>query len=194
MASQQPAPPSDGRGALNWILLVARSLACTLEVFLHNPSTFGARYLQLQSLVGVGLIFFFPVFFEREDPRPMFVYAGVFFFACCVIRAKASLRRARGAPEEHSYYNGTPSLMRLFRSSSEMHVKGAVEPVLVALLGFALTEWNHPLGCYLVIAAVGLMLSVRASQRVDRARALDMNDAFHDQRRISAQWRRMRRD
>lgn len=194
MTSQQPAPQPSGRSALHWVLLVARALACTVEVFLHDPGTFGARYLQLQAAVGFVALLVFPGAFDRCDPQPMFVYAALFLVACGIVQAKAAQRRARGAPEEHSYYNGTPSLLRILRRSSEAHVKGVLEPALVAMLGFALAEWSPPLGFYFMFAAIALVLSMQASQRVDRARALDMNDAFHDQRRISDQWRRMRRD
>jgi hypothetical protein len=45
MPMQNPQEARQGRGGPAFLLLVARAMACSLEVFLHKSSTFGERYL-----------------------------------------------------------------------------------------------------------------------------------------------------
>lgn len=195
MKSEQP---SDGGSNLStnlaWVHFFARTLACTVDVFLHEPGSFGARYIGPQAAAGAIVLVVFPALFTGQDPTPMMVMAAAFVFMCAVVRSKAMRRHARGEPEEHSYYNGRPGLMAIFRRSSELSVKSVLEPVLTGLTGMFLMEWNRPLGVYLAVAAIGMIVSMKACERVERARALDMNDAFLEQRRTAESWRRMRGD
>jgi len=192
MEQQQASTQPEFAKALNALLLVSRSLAVTVEVFLHRSSTFGARYLGVQAALGMLLVFFFPVFWPGEDAAPMLCFFAAFVVMCAAVRIATVRRRLRGEPEPHSYYSGTPLLLRQTSRVSERSFKGVVEPAIVWLAGFMVMEWSEPLGSYLVCAGVALVISVGAAVAHERVRALDMNDAFIEQRQVSDRWRGMR--
>ncbi|MCC7010918.1 MAG: hypothetical protein IT454_00030 [Planctomycetes bacterium] len=193
MGANQQEPQGGERGTVYWLDFAARTLACPLEVSLHDLGTFGQRYFGLQWLAAVAAMVLFPGFFPGCDPTPLWVWTAAFVLGSFVAKAKSDRRRARGEFEEHSYYGGTPSLMRVLRRAREAHVKGAIEPVLAFFTGAVLTGWNEALGMFLILAALALLFCVKASELQNRTRALDMHDAMIDQRRVTDQWRRTRR-
>jgi hypothetical protein len=192
MEQQQASTQPDFAKALNALLLVSRALAATVEVFLHRSSTFGSRYLGLQAALGMLLVFFFPVFWPGEDAAPMLYFFATFVVMCAAVRIATVRRRLRGEPEPHSYYSGTPLFLRPTSRVSERSFKGVIEPAIVWIAGFVVMEWSEPLGSYLVCAGVALMISVAVAVSHERVRALDMNDAFIEQRQVSDRWRGMR--
>jgi hypothetical protein len=187
----QGQDPSGTNGVAK-IFFVCRALAVSIEVFLHRAGSFGERYVGTQSSIALVLIGFFPVFWPTEDPRPILWFDAAFFLRCMMIRTCTIVRRIRGRTQPHSYYSGWPWMLGARSRVPESRVKGFLEPLIVAVAGLLLQPWNQPLGTYLVIAAVALCISVQASVSQDRSRALDLNDAMADQRRIAEQWRGMR--
>ena len=192
---QQHQVPGTGqriRSTVSWLLFICRALAVSVEVFLHRSRSFGARYVGTQAAVAAVIIFCFPAFFERHDPRPMMWFLAAFLWMCLMARAGTVARQRGGEPEEHSYYTGRPRLMRVFRRIPEVNLKSVTEPFLVFVAGLVAHEMNEPLGTYLMFAAVALLVSVKLSVRYERVRALDMNDSLLEQRRVTDQWRDMR--
>lgn len=181
-------------GSLGFALLTCRALAVSVEVFLHQAGSFGERYIGTQSAIALAIIFFFPVLWPQHDPAPLMYFDAAFLLRCAVVRFSTIKRRIHGGVQPHSYYAGVPSLMSAKSKTPETRFKLLVEPLLVGITGLLAQEWNRPLGTYLVVAAIGLFLTVGVSLRQDRVRALDMNDAMADQRRIAEQWRGMRRN
>jgi hypothetical protein len=194
---RQPQMQDDRRQlqqGMGCLMLVLRALAATVEVFLHRSSTFGDRYLGVQSGLAVPLIYFYPVFWEGHDVRPLYAFLLAYLFMCGVVRMASVARRRRGELGEHSYYAGTPRLMRIVGRMREATVKGVVEPALVLSVGAAVGKFNAPFGGYLMIAAGALFFSAQAMQTAERRRVLDLHDAYMEQRRIAEQWRSVRRD
>ena len=176
------------------LLFVARALAASVEVFLHDTKTFGERYLGTQTAAAVLILFLFPAVGGQEDPMPLYCFLVAYLFMCVGVRVGVVARRARGELGEHSYYSGRPYLMRSLGRMRESTVKGAVEPVLMWLTGILCQPFSALLGTYLMIAGVGLLVSVQVTLAAERRRLLDMHDAYMEQRRIAEEWRRMRRD
>lgn len=190
---RQQQDGKSGRDHLGTGLFVVRALAVSVEVFLHDPTTFGERYLGPQVLVTLLVMFCFPALWPNEDPEPMLWFLGLFLILCGVARVGITNRRRRGKPDPHSYYNGVPLLLKLPRSRwskvTEEDVKGYQEPALVGLVGFFLLEVNRPLSVYLMMAAVAMFLAERVSQRVTRNRLLDLQDAQLEQRSLLERFR-----
>lgn len=194
MQPQQPNDPDlSFSRALGFALLLARALAVSVEVFLHRAGTFGERYLGLQAALAFVLMLIAPVLFPMGDPGPLYLFCALYFMRCIVVRAATLKRRLSGAPLLHSYYNGTPALLPARSRVPEEKFKAAVEPLLVGVTGLALSEWNEPLGTYLLLAGLSLLVNACLSLRQEHERALDVNDAFLDQRRMADRWRGMRR-
>ncbi|GIK15211.1 MAG: hypothetical protein BroJett003_01750 [Planctomycetota bacterium] len=195
MNQPQPANHSDGlRNAVGLLVMVCRAFAISVEVFLHRTSTFGERYLGVQVLMAMALIFFWPAFCSpHHDPEPLYVFLALFACMCGCIRAQNALRRKRGGPQPHTFYTGTPIVMRFTGRMSEASVK-CIEPVIVFLAGAVVCEFTPPLGGFLMISALGLLVSTQLTVGYERRRALDMNDAAIDTQQTVSRFRAMRRD
>lgn len=193
---QQP-PPADRiqefKNFLCWVHFFPRALAMSVELFLHRGSSFGERYLGAQGLVAAAIMFFFPVFWPESDPTPLMWLLIAYLALWVLAKGRIAARRARGEGAEHSYYTGRPHLMGLSRGRGEVRIKSSVEPALVIVTGIVVLGLNEPLGAYLLVSGVGLGIAVNASLQQERMRALDMQDALMEQRRIAEQWRSGRR-
>lgn len=196
MNQQQPAGHAQNfKGFMNWLVFACRALACSVEVFLHKGNTIGVRYLGLQAVAAALVLFLWPAFFGGNDCGGIIYFFFVFLGSCVVIRIRGLVQQARGGKAlEHSYYSGRPWLMGIAGSLSEAKVKSAAEPLLVFIVAMIALSDSYPLGCYLIFAGIGLLVSTNLSIGFDKTRALDMNDAMLDQRRIAEQWREIRHD
>lgn len=189
---QQPGFMDRAKGAFGWFLFICNSLAVTLEVFLHKGM--GSRYLGLQALAGAAILFFWGGFWPGHDVGPMLTYFALFLLFCFAQRMDALKRLSHGVAPGHSRYTGWPLLMRLFRRTNEVTLKRIIEPALVFLCGAMVCDANEPLGKYLMLASLGLFISVQSNLNFERTRATDMNDALIDQRHVSERFRDMRGD
>ncbi len=193
----QPQPTEDRieqfKGFVSWVVFISRALAVSVEVFLHQGRTFGERYLGIRAFVALVIIFFYPIFWEGHDAQPLVWYLVSYIVMCGGARSAVAARRRRGEAAEHSYYTGRPRVMRFARGATEAQIKAVTEPFFVMIAGAIVWTMNAPLGSYLLLAGVGLRVSVNATLRQERSRVLDMNDALIDQRHITEQWRGGRR-
>lgn len=178
---------------LGWFLFACQALALSVEVFLHRSSTFGRRYIGLQAGMAVLLIIFYPVFWTGHDPRPMLGFLIAFLFMNLMARISRVLRR-REVEDGHSLYSGYPRIMRFTGRVSELTVKRGIEPFLVFFTGIFILPVNQPLGSYLMLAAFGLFTSVNMGLAFERTRAIEMHDAYLEQRSLAEQLRDMRDD
>lgn len=193
MNQQAPAPPSGGlhdvRTATNVLNAFARTFSMTVEVFLRGG--FGSRYLGMHAAGGIVLIPFWSVFWPREDCRPLLGFLFAYLAMCFLARLGMGWRALRGV-RSHTRYNGRPRLLRLCPWMDEVRFKKQVEPVLVFTLGVLLLPLSQPLGSFLMVAAFALVVSVHMVDTYGRVRAMDMHDAFLEQRELAERFRRMR--
>ncbi len=183
------------RNFVSIIVFVARAFACSVEVFLHNPGTFGSRYFGLQAGAAVLLIFFWPAFCEpHHDAEWMLCFLAWHLLFSMAIRYRTRLRPHRGEPEPHTRYSGTPRLMRFTGRMDEVKVKCMVEPLFTFLMGGLIGEVSPPVGGFLMVASAGLLVSNGLAADYERRRAADMHDAYLDQRRVVDRFRDLRRD
>lgn len=186
----QQRQESDGPGfnaCLTWMVILLRSLAATLEVFLHSRP--GSRYPGLYGALGAVCIFMFGAFFPGQDIRPLLRFLVAYLGMCGWNRLSGLWRRR---DKQHSMYTGRPRLLWIFPRLDEFGVKAVVEPVLVFLIASWCYSWNEPLGSYLVLAALGLFASVSMTEMWERSRAQDLSDATFAQRQLIERVRVMR--
>jgi hypothetical protein len=178
---------------LGTLAFVSRTLATSVEVFLHRG--FGERYFGLHSAAVIPAVLVATTIWPGHDPTPLLVFLGAYLTACMAGKAGIAHRRKIGLLE-HSYYNGRPFFLkwRLFRNVKERSAKG-FEPFLVFFLGAFVMPLSEPLGAYLMVAALGLLVSLGMAETYERTRQLDMRDALIDQQNAAQRlrddgWRR----
>ncbi|MCE9592333.1 MAG: hypothetical protein K8S99_17650 [Planctomycetes bacterium] len=180
------------RSGMSCIVFFARSLAVSVEVFLRRG--FGERYIGLQAAVAMPIILFFGVFFPEDDPGPMLWFLLAYLVMCVRARIDGFRRRRRGELRSHSFYNGWPRLARVNPKFTESQVKRKTEPLLVLAVGYLVWQLNRPLGMYLILSAAALFLVAVLTERYERARAMDMNDAVIEQHRLAERFRELNDD
>lgn len=174
---------------------VCGTLAVSLEVFLHRSASFGERYMGLRAAAAILLIPFYAIFWPEHDATPLIGLLLAYLAMCFCIRIGVLTRARRGGQQVHSLYNGYPRLMTVTRGLfRERTVKLIVEPVLTLVIGALTMALSQPLGGYLMVASVGLLVSVHLSAGYDRVRAMDMYDAYVEQQQLSSTFQHMRGD
>jgi hypothetical protein len=110
----------------------------------------------------------------------------LFVFCCCSVAAHVHqyFRARRRAQPTHTYYGGTPGLLRplrrLFPGLGEETCKLWCEPAALLLTGYALLFVCRPLGYYLMAAGGVILLSTAARRRAARELVLDTTDGMID--------------
>lgn len=163
-----------GRG-----LFVCDCLAATLVVFLHRR--FGRRWGGLHTAFGALLIFLFMAFGAPHSPTPMLLFLGAYIVALAGVRIERLGAEARGELR-HTRYNGEPRLWRFFPKLDEITIKSKVEPMLVMVIGFVTLSFAPPLGCYLIVSAIALGISVSQVVAYENAKAAQAVDNMLDSR------------
>lgn len=195
MNMNQQQSPSHGeqfRSMVGWLTFICGALAVSVEVFLHRSRTIGERYLGLKATAVIAIVPLYSLFWQGHDVMPLMRFLGMFLFMCFITRVGQLQQRQRGGPQVHTRYTGYPRICSVFRQLSERTAKMMVEPMLVFLVGVFVIPESEPLGGYLMLASVGLLISVHMSVGYDRVRALDLHDAALDQRGIATQFRDLR--
>src|SRR6185295_17133154 len=126
-----------------------RSLAATAEVFLHKSRSFGERYLGLQAAAAVLVIFFSTAFWRGENFAPVLLFLLAYLVACGLARFGVMARVQADGVQVHTFYTGTPRIMRWMGRMSEETVKRIVEPMLVFTIGVLTLPASEPLGTFL---------------------------------------------
>lgn len=188
--NQNQSGPMQFKAFLSWVVFIAGALATSVEVFLHRR--FGERYLGFQAAVVLLIVPFYSLFWEGRDPTPLLQFLVAYVVMCALARIGIMARLRRGGAQEHSRYNGYPRLMAITRRISERTFKLVVEPLLVFFVGVFTMPTSEPLGSYLMLAALGLLISTQLTAGYQRIRALDMYDAYMNHNEVAQGFRDMR--
>lgn len=188
---QQPkgwTPVEDARNAASFFAFASRVLSAPVEVFLRTG--FGSRYFGLPSLVAVFAIPLWMLFWPGESGSGIMLFWSLYLLMQLRAWVESARMVARGEIV-HTRYNGWPRLARCFRRHGEREIKGAAEPLVVFGIGIGLLPLSLPLGSYLMTASVALAVNHGLMEAVERARALEINDALIEQRSLSEKFRGM---
>lgn len=191
MEQEPMCSPGGVRSFVGWVVVAARAFSISVEVFLHEPGSFGERAVGLNAGVAMVLMFLAPLA-GGGNVVALLIFMGLFAIACMRVRLAVARRCARGGPQPHSVFTGTPILKRFIRGVNETTIKCFAEPMLTFLGGCFLMPVSEALGGYVMLAGLGLFISNNLAVGHDRRRAMDMNDAYLDQKSTFEQFRNMR--
>lgn len=192
---QEPEPVASKKDFNNFLgvmTFVTRALAVTVEVFLRRSDSFGERFFGLQAAAGTVFILFWPVFWEGHSAEPMLVFLALYWLALLTARIRTKARIRRGGPQPHTLYNGTPTLAKVWKRSSEHRIKTVIEPVYMACFALCLATISVPLAAYLALAGMCAAASSGMSGALQHRRSMDLHDAFLEQSDVARSFRRMR--
>jgi hypothetical protein len=191
MRQQQQNSMKAPEQVVNWPFIFCCVASLPLELLLHNIKTFGVRSVGPRAVMAVLLMFIFIAAHPNDDCRPLFWFMILVIPLSIIAQFSAMLRRRRGEPG-HTRYSGKPYLLCLFPQLSEGTIK-RLEPVVMLMVGGIIHHFNHPLGAFLLTAAVCLGITIGIVHRANCERALDMNDSLIDQQNAAASVRSMQR-
>ncbi len=187
MQEQQPLTFAQKmQSAVNWIQFACHTFSAPVEVLLRTG--FGQNYFGLPALFSLLLIPLWGTFFPDCSLTPLFGFWWGYVAMMLVARIDQFRRSSRGEVE-HTRYSGLSRLHRLFPRASELVVKGSLEPVLVLIVGFGILAVSPPLGSYLIVAGISMMVTVRIAIMDDRRRLQELSDAAIEQRQLAQQFR-----
>jgi hypothetical protein len=192
---QQPESLFSKTGVNNFLgvfFFIARTFGVTVEVFLRRSDSFGQRYFGLQAAAGFVLILFWPVLWQEYDAGPMLVFLLLYWLALLMARVRTKARVRRGGPQPHTLFNGTSSLQKVWRRSSEQRIKTVIEPLYMCSIALCVAIVSVPLAAYLALAGVCAAASSGMSGALQHRRTMDLHDAFVEQRDTAESFRRMR--
>lgn len=173
-----------------WSSFISQYLATSVEVFLHRR--FGERYIGLQAAAVLPAMLVYSLFWQGHNTAPLMMFVAAYMVMVAGVRVDIA-RRRRSGDVEHSYYNGFPEILRLpllRRWLSERAAKRVVEPLLVGGIGVLMLPTSEPLGLYLMIAGCALRVTLKMADAVQKARLINMRDAYFDQMNLAEQFRK----
>ncbi len=191
MQDQQPkgwTPVEDAKKGAGFMVLAAQVLASPIEVFLRTR--FGSRYFGVPSAIAILALPMWMLFWPGEDPQPLLIFWGLYILMQLRARVEG-MRMVARSEHVHSRYNGRPRLARIFRKMPEQKVKVVAETVVVFVIGALMTSISEPLGTYLMVAAFASGLLNSTIDAVERARTVELNDAWIEQQSLAERFREM---
>jgi len=159
------------------------------EVFLHRR--FGSRYLNIQAASVLLIVPIYSCLWEGHDTRPLYWYLAAYLLMVFVARLSISYRQWK-RDNEHTFYNGLPVLLRRSAYRYEQIFKQFVEPSLVIAVAFLMTDWNPPLGMYLVMVAFCLFIHSARMNGYAHLQLMDLHDAVIEQQQRAERFRDLR--
>jgi hypothetical protein len=184
-------PIQDAQKAANILVLAAQVIASPVEVMLRK--NFGSKYFGVPSAIALFAVPMWALFWPGESPLGLWVLWVLFILMQLRARLESVRMLAKGQ-FIHTRYNGWPRLASVFKRMPEQKIKAGLEPLLVFVAGVLLMPVSEPLGSYLMVAALSLGFNHSVIESVERAQALEMNDALIEQQAMAERFRQMRRD
>lgn len=173
------------------LVFVARMLASPLEACLRRE--FGQKYFGIEALASLGLLPLWMAFWPGMSADGLICFWVYVLFMLARARAE-SLRMLRHGANVHTRYSGWPRLSRWFPRMSEAALKAKYEPAFCFLAGILLFCVTEPLGSFVLVATVGLVLTQSTIEAVERARVMELNDAMIEQQSLAGRFREMQRN
>ena len=186
--SNGPSLLNDARKSMNAAMWLITICATPIEVLLLHRYP-GVRYPGLPGALVLIFVPIFSLFWPHDDLRPLMWMLGAYLVIVIGNRIEAVSRAKRGLNNAHSYYDGYPALCFMFPKLSERVAKGIVEPLLVMFAGVLCTEWNAPLGWYLIWGGLSLRTVNHFARQSLNHQVLDLHDAMVGQKFVAEQYR-----
>jgi hypothetical protein len=131
--------------------------------------------------------------FSGENVRPLAVFAGLYTVFWLVAVVNVLVRWWRGAARVHSHYNGRPFFCATLTNWKEINVKH-LESFGVILLGYGILHLNRPLGAYLLMSGIVVLVRNYTIASAMRKRAVELHDAVLEQKEVGEEFRQMQHE
>ena len=162
----------EARDGLNLMVAAAATVSAALTPWTRRPGTWGERANGMFAVLG---FLFVPVYgalwWPKEPQQALWYFWGLTAVLLFIGRLRGVWLRRRGYVV-HSQYNGKPIL-----PGPERTMKGVIQPLIVAAIGFCICSVNVPLGSYLMLAAGGQTVVAAFQGSMEQARLRQMRDA-----------------
>ena len=174
------------RESVNLLYIAAKGMAACVWPFIRSHP--GVHALGAPGVIALLIILLYAA---GQNAPEMMTYLVVWFLVVAFRNAQARRQERRGRGE-HSRYDGWPWLaMRLPFVRDEVKAKG-VEPFVCFAIGVFICPLSEPMGKFVMLGAVGLLLVRVMELRANEVRARRMRDAMIEMRQLSEDLRRMR--
>jgi hypothetical protein len=178
--SDPSRPNPDARLVAELIEGIGRSLALSVEVFLHRG--FGTRYIGC-GFMGVVLIYLFSMFFPPQEIQPLLLFAALYGLVWLISSIGVLIRYWRGRRNVHSLYTGRPFISSVL-PWKESSVK-QIEAFGIILFGLGVHLFTRPLGDYLMLAGAFVFLRTYCLAAEQRNMAAQLNDSVIEQQQVA---------
>jgi hypothetical protein len=177
-ANPQGNDPFNARTGVNLLWLLANGYATTFTPFLRRG--FGSEALGLNGVVGAIIILLYAGATNSPETISFFwVWLGFVLY-----QRIYGIRQRMNGQVVHSRYAGWPEVGMRF-TKSEKIARQVVEPLVCVVVGAVLWLYSEPLGRFVMLGPLGLLVSLGLDQQVMRNRVRAMHDAEIEQRYLS---------
>jgi hypothetical protein len=171
------------------ILWLARILSSPLEILGHIH--FGIRFIGISGGIAAFVMLFLPAFFVHSNPLPLYLLLAAYLARCAVHRVIVLYGWWKNWPLiNHTRDPGRPLLTYVFCRLHPTAVFWLESPIAL-LVGVAMWWVSKPLGCYLIIAAIGLFITRIVDAVYARNQLLDQHDAAVRARLLAEKYRQL---
>ncbi|MCA9281081.1 MAG: hypothetical protein H6812_10675 [Phycisphaeraceae bacterium] len=190
---QQPepggwTPVEDARNAAALLMFAAQVLSAPVEPFLRTR--FGVKYFGMPSFFAFLCIPVWMLLWPEKSPAGIVIFWGLFVLMQLRARIESARMMMRG-DIVHTRYNGRPRLAAILRRTPEHKIKCDIEPWVVIIAGGLLMAVSPPLGSYLMLSGFCLAICGGVAESVDRARVMQLHDAWLEQQALADRFREM---
>ena len=180
---QQQHGNSDMNGGFNALFNIAYGHAIIMIVFLR--SNLGREAVGFYGIFSLALIFLWG---GLTNSFAMFIFLGAFVLALISQRMKTFTNERKGILL-HSRYNGDSVVSkRLFPRMSDLNLRG-MDAFLCLVIGAVLTIVDKPLGVFIGLGCISILLTEQISREIYRKRMQAMRDAEIEQRYLAERYR-----
>src|ERR1700731_68668 len=170
--------PFNKRQALALAALTVKGHATTVSVFLRRG--FGSEALGANG-VAAGIIIL--VYGGLTNAPEMITFLWV-WLAAVIFQRIYSFGQRRNGDVVHSRYSGWPEVGMRF-TKSERLARELIEPLVCIVVGAVVWPLSGPLGRFILLGSVSLLISLGLDQQAMRNRMRAMRDAEIEQRYLS---------
>jgi hypothetical protein len=177
-ANPQGNDPFNARTGVNLLWLLAKGYATTVTPFLRRG--FGSEAIGINGIVAALII----LLYAGATNSPEMITFFWTWLGFVTYQRIYGIRQRMSGQVAHSRYAGWPEVGMRF-TKSEKIARQVVEPLVCVVVGAALWQVSEPLGRFVMLGPVGLLVSLGLDQQVMRNRVRAMRDAEIEQRYLS---------
>lgn len=186
--------PMSFKESVSAFIAIMQTVGRILELPFRWPGTAGEKHWSGHAALSLVIMFVAITLIDGQATTPLqsqvpwwqspAVVAGIVAIGLLIVHKSREKKLKDGGYEVHSGYSGRSILDWGGTPESEMRAKGNMEPALAFILGAACLTFSYGLGVWMMIAAVGMGISVSVARMGLEARRRAVKDAMLDQQHV----------